>query len=114
VVPVEYQAPAEASNALAPVAAAGQGVTGTPAAADQFHAIQDRLRQLGATYYLLESWGNQQHMYRFYCKIAVGGSVHYTRCFEATHADPVQAMVQVLGQVEAWRDGGSSKVENGE
>jgi hypothetical protein len=53
-------------------------------------------------------------MYRFYCKMAVGGSAHYTRCFEATHADPVQAMGQVLGQVEAWRGGTGSKVESGE
>jgi hypothetical protein len=53
-------------------------------------------------------------MYRFYCKMAVGGSAQYTRCFEATHADPLQAMVQVLRQVETWRDGGSTKAENGE
>jgi len=96
------------------VDAAGRAATGTPATADQFHAIQERLRQLGATYYLLESWGNQQQMYRFYCKMAVGGSAQYTRCFEATHAEPLQAMVQVLQQVEAWRDGGSTKAENGE
>ena len=66
--------------------AAGQGAGGA-GAADQFRAIQERLRQLGATYYLLESWGNQQQLYRFYCKMAVGGSAQYTRCFEATHAE---------------------------
>ena len=115
VVPVEYQASAESSSVPAPVAdAAGLGATGTLVAADQFHVIQTRLRQLGATYYLLESWGNQPQMYRFYCKMAVGGSAQYTRCFEATHADPLQSMEQVLRQVEAWRNGGSTKVENGE
>jgi hypothetical protein len=115
VVPAGYQAPAETATVPVPgVDAAGRAATGTPATADQFHAIQERLRQLGATYYLLESWGNQQQMYRFYCKMAVGGSAQYTRCFEATHAEPLQAMVQVLRQVEAWRDGGSTKAENGE
>ncbi len=115
VVPVEYQAPAETPEILAPFGGAGgQAGTGVPAAADQFHAIQDRLRQLGATYYLLESWGNQQQMYRFYCKMAVGGSVQYSRCFEAAHADPLQAMGQVLRQVEAWREGGSTRAENAE
>ena len=84
-----------------------------PATADPFHAIQDRLRQLGATYYLLESWGNQQQLYRFYCKMAVGGSADYTRCFEATDAEPLQAMVQVLRQVETWSEGGKQQAEGG-
>jgi hypothetical protein len=107
VVPIEYQAPAELCSVPAPIAdPAGQNAK----AADPFHAIQERLRQLGATYYLLESWGNQQQMYRFYCKMAVGGSAQYARCFEATHTDPLQSMVEVLQQVEAWRKG-STKAE---
>ena len=76
--------------------------------ADPFRYIQDRLRQLGATYYLLESWGNQQQMYRFYCKMAVGGSATYTRCFEATNSNPLQAMRQVLQQVETQHTGTSN------
>jgi hypothetical protein len=72
-------------------------------ASAQFRDIQERLREWGATYYVLESWGNDQPLYRFYCKMAVGKSDDYVHCFEATHADPFQAMVQVLRQVEAWR-----------
>ncbi len=115
VVPAGYQVPAESAAATPPVVnAAGQsGTAATPAAGDQFHAIQDRLRQLGATYYLLESWGNEQQMYRFYCKMAVGGSADYTRYFEATNSDPLQAMLQVLRQVDTWRDGGCTKAERG-
>ncbi|MEN6459727.1 MAG: hypothetical protein ABFC63_12440 [Thermoguttaceae bacterium] len=67
--------------------------------------IQERLRKLGATYYLLESWGADQQLYRFYCKVAVAGSADYTHCFEAIHADPMLAMQQVLQRVEAWRGG---------
>ena len=95
--------------------AARQNATGAaPSAADPFHAIPNRLRQLGATYYLLESWGNEQKIFRFYCKMAVGGSTDYTRYFEATHSDPLQAMLQVLRQVETWREGGGRKAEGEE
>jgi hypothetical protein len=101
VVPAGYQA-AEATPQN--VGAAGP-IDSAALAADPFHAIQDRLRRLGATYYLLESWGNRDQVYRFYCKMAVGGSADYTRCYEATHADPLEAMRQVLRQVEAQTDG---------
>jgi hypothetical protein len=78
-----------------------------PASADRsFESVEQRLRQLGATYYLLESWGSGRQLYRFFCKMAVGGSAEYTRCFEATEADPLQAMTGVLRQVENWRGGG--------
>jgi hypothetical protein len=105
VVPAGYQTSAEtppngsAATGLGDLNAANGGGL----AKDPFHAIQEQLRQLGATYYLLESWGNDQQMYRFYCKMAVGGSANYTRCFEATDADPLQAMRQVLREVQEKR-----------
>jgi hypothetical protein len=78
------------------------------AAATPFAQIQDRLKQLGATYYLLETWGNQQQLYRFYCKMAVGGNSNYTHCFEYISADPMQAMSEVLKQVESWHNAGAA------
>jgi hypothetical protein len=84
------------------------------ASSDPFTYIQDRLRQLGATYYLLESWGNDQLLYRFYCKVCVGGNANYTRYFEATNVDPLQAMGQVLKQVETWRDGNDARAQTSE
>jgi hypothetical protein len=72
---------------------------------DQFDYVEKRLRQLGATYYLLESWGGQRQLYRFYCRMAIGGSSNYTRYFEATDADALGAMGKVLAEVEAWRRG---------
>jgi len=77
-----------------------------------FSDIQLRLRELGATYYLLETWGSQRQLYRFYCRMAVGGNVDFTRYFEATDADPLQAMLQVLRQVETLK-GGGRKAEGG-
>jgi hypothetical protein len=108
VIPAGYQAPAESAAMARPVlSAVGQNATDVArSAADPFSALQDRLRRLGATYYLLESWGSDQQMYRFYCKMAVGGSADYTRYFEATNTDPLQAMLGVVRQVESWRDGG--------
>lgn len=70
---------------------------------DWFSAVTQRLRDLGATYYLLETWGRNGELYRFHCKMAVAGSNSYTRHFEATNADAAMAMRLVLEQVETWR-----------
>jgi hypothetical protein len=71
----------------------------------QFIATQRRLRELGATYYLLETWGSQGELFRFYCKAAVAGNASYTRYFEATDTEPLRAMAKVLEQVQEWRAG---------
>ncbi len=97
--PVGSNPPTAPSLSVEPLADSPE----TAVASTQFRDIQDRLREWGATYYVLESWGNDQPLYRFYCKMAVGKSDDYVHCFEATHADPFQAMLQVLRQVEAWR-----------
>ncbi len=114
VVPAGYQTPAGSDASLPPAVNVAGPITTTeaPAPSDPFRSIPDRLRQLGATYYLLESWGSEPQMYRFYCKMAMGGNADYTRYFEAADADPLQAMVQVLQQVETWR-GGSRNEEVG-
>lgn len=71
---------------------------------DPFAAVQKRLRDLGATYYLLESWGEGRH-FRFHCRMAMAGSATYSRQFEATAAEPMAAMLAVLRQAEDWRAG---------
>jgi hypothetical protein len=72
---------------------------------ERFTAMERRLREYGATYYLLETWGNEGELYRFHCKMAVGNNPNYTRHFEATDHDALRAMAQVLERVEAWRAG---------
>ena len=74
-------------------------------AGDEFTAMQHRLRQLGATYYLLESWGSDGALYRFHCKMAIAGNSRYTRHFEATDREPLRAIGRVLRDVEQWRAG---------
>jgi hypothetical protein len=97
VVPANFQTPL-ASHPLP----AGGVMMGNE---DPFLKIQNRLKSLGATYYLLETWGNDQRMYRFYCEMSMAGDADFTRCFEATHNDPIGAMQKVLAQVEDWRAG---------
>lgn len=72
---------------------------------DRFAAMERRLRELGATYYLLETWGESGELYRFHAKMALSDNPRYNRHFEATDAEAMVAMQRVLDQVEAWRSG---------
>jgi hypothetical protein len=77
---------------------------GVPAADDeQFRWAEQRLRELGATHYLLETWGPDNNRYRFACKMALGGNTAVNRYFQAIDDDPWRAMESVLQQVEQWR-----------
>lgn len=81
------------------------GPVGDTSGADRLQTILHRLRELGAVYYLLETWGNSGQSFRFHCRTAIGGSPSYTRYFEATDSSPIQAMEKVLAEVELWRAG---------
>lgn len=78
---------------------------GSRAQPDPFTAMERKLREYGATYYLLETWGNDSQSFRFHCKMAIGNNPNYTRHFEATDHDALRAMQRVLERVEAWRAG---------
>jgi hypothetical protein len=92
---------AEQNRAVAEGKASGDDCT------TQFRRMEQRLRELGATYYLLETWGSSGDRYRFFCKMAISGTADYNRnrIFQATAADPLHAMQDVLEQVEQWRSG---------
>lgn len=62
------------------------------------------LRQLGATFYRLEKWGDQGQLFRFQCKMSVGGNPHVNRHFEATDADANRAIEHVVQHVQTWRE----------
>ena len=103
-IPASYDAP---PKRLAPPAIAGSAVEPHPSniGDERFERIQQRLRRLGATYYLLEAWGSEDQLFRFHCRMALAGSPGATRHFEATDRDPFEAMSRVLREVEAWRAG---------
>jgi hypothetical protein len=92
---------AEQNGALVPAKGSGDDCT------TQFRRMEQRLRELGATYYLLETWGSSGDRYRFFCKMAISGTADYSRnrIFQATAADALHAMQDVLEQVEQWRSG---------
>jgi hypothetical protein len=111
--PASFAAPTDASKPADPIATPGQisrktAALAPAAAADscsvQFRHVEQRLRELGATYYCLEIFGDG---YRFYCEVALAGNTNngHNRAFQATDPDPLQAMKKVLDQVEPWRSG---------
>lgn len=66
-------------------------------------AIEQRLRELGAVYSLLETWGRDAPRYRFHCRVAMAGNAQITRSFERNGKSPHDAMLQVLRAIEAFR-----------
>jgi hypothetical protein len=60
------------------------------------------LRQLGATYYRLEKWGDDDTLFRFQCKMSLDGNPHVNRHFEATDADANRAIAHVVKNVRQW------------
>lgn len=93
----------EAPQATAPppfASVPNLGASPAPAG-DRFTQYQRRLQELGAIYYLLETWGERGQLFRFYCKVGVGGNPNYTRYFDATDPEPLGAMAKVVQQVEA-------------
>jgi hypothetical protein len=88
---------------LAGAAAAPQQPVDAIAGNEQFRQALGRLRQLGATHYMLETWGSDNNQYRFTCKVALDGNSSATRYFQAIEGDPWRALQSVLQQVEAWK-----------
>jgi hypothetical protein len=73
---------------------------------NQLKYVLDRLRQLGATYFVLEPCGDEKGEFRFYCRMSIGGNPRVTKPFWCFDGDPLKAMTQVLRQVEEWQTGG--------
>lgn len=119
--PVERTIPADVLPAQAPASAPASapappvgprpteqtaGATGGEPRGDgpTVQQLAARLQQLGATYYLLEKWGETGALYRFHCRVALADNPQQFRYFEATSQVPHQAMVDVVAQVERWRE----------
>jgi hypothetical protein len=83
-------------------AAAKPDVATTVRTEEKFRTAETRLRELGASRYSLEAWGQDNSQYRFACDMSVPGS-SMQRHFEAYEADPWRAMDSVVQQVEQWR-----------
>jgi hypothetical protein len=68
-----------------------------------FQTAEMRLRELGATYYLLETLGPTADEYRFVCKVPSGVRADEMLAFFSVDRDPLGAMNNVVRQVETWR-----------
>ncbi|MDZ4819711.1 MAG: hypothetical protein SGJ20_12145 [Planctomycetota bacterium] len=104
--PANYEEPAPGTaGQSAPLTA---NIPANPAADQQiggdhrFRDAQARLRQLGASYYLLETWGESAETYRFFCKVTPNGDRERMWAFYHTDPDPVVAMNNVIQQIETW------------
>ncbi|MBN2024582.1 MAG: hypothetical protein JW809_17515 [Pirellulales bacterium] len=111
--------PEQGPAGLGPIGAAADA-SGNPAQpwgstqqVDRFTQIHARLRQLGADYHRLESWGTEQALFRFHCRVSLGAGPNLSRQFEATDRDPIGAMTRVLLDVEAWRTGSAPVIRGG-
>jgi hypothetical protein len=61
--------------------------------------ITQRLRSLGATYYVLECWGQPIPWYRFRCKVAMRNAAAGVTTYESTQRNPAAAAREVLEQL---------------
>ncbi len=74
------------------------------APANRLEQIPARLKELGATYILLERWREDRHRYRFCCELP-GSQPDQPHRVEVVDLDPVAAMERVLSQVETYSRG---------
>jgi len=70
---------------------------------ERIQTIQQRLKELGANYMVLEAAPQTEQGYRFLCRMPIPGSSVYSRPFEVFDPDPLQAMERVLSSVETWQ-----------
>jgi hypothetical protein len=92
--PDEVESPSD-TDGLVPV----ERVANDGALADS----ERRLRELGATYYRLEIWGDEGNFYRCSCSVPISPRGRAMRHFEAIESAPSQAINVVIKQVETWR-----------
>ena len=95
----------QATHVQEPLAASSQLPEMPAASVDQFRHAQERLQQLGATYYRLETWGTGGQRFRFQCRVPCRTNPTCERHFEATDSDALQAMGRVVSDVQQWLGG---------
>jgi hypothetical protein len=71
--------------------------------AERIEPLLARLRQLGASEYALEHWGNGGKLYRFHCEMPLAASPQLTQQFEAVAADPEATVERVVAEVASWQ-----------
>lgn len=75
----------------------------TASSADALARSEQRLRELGAEQYRLETWGESGRLFRCTARVVLPGRRRGLRHFSAVAAGPAQAVDDLLKQVEDWR-----------
>jgi hypothetical protein len=96
------QAVNPAANHAAPMA--------TDLTSAAFKQGQQRLRELGASYFKLETTGEATERYRAVCQIAPVGN-NPVQTFTSIHVEPLTALNDVIAQIERSRSGRSTELQ---
>jgi hypothetical protein len=96
-----YSAPP--TNAAGDAAAEATAESETASSADALAHSEQRLRELGAEQYRLETWGESGRLFRCTARVVLPGRRRGLRHFSAVAAGPAQAVDDLLKQVEDWR-----------
>lgn len=76
------------------------GIDEGEAVETQVEQLRQRFTELGATYVLLERVGVEGDRYRFTCHMPVAANSPYREQLQAVATDPIEAMSQVLADLE--------------
>ena len=74
----------------------------SPVDGQSLEALLDRLDQMGATIIRLHRTPTNSGRYFCRCEIPIPGNAKYRRFFQASTADPAEAVRRVVSQVEVW------------
>ena len=91
------------TNAGGDAAAEATAEHDTASSADVLARSEQRLRELGAEHYRLETWGESGRLFRCTARVVLPGRRRGLRHFSAVAAGPAQAVDDLLQQVEDWR-----------
>jgi hypothetical protein len=91
------------SPGIEPVATAAAGTPKPLSFAERVEPLLARLRQLGASEYALEHWGDGGKLYRFHCEMPLPASPQLTQQFDAVAADPQATVERVVADVASWQ-----------
>jgi hypothetical protein len=109
-VKTESEAPAVSPSIVGVNLSATEPAVTAPAApprplsfAERVEPLLTRLRELGASEYSLEHWGDGGKLYRFQCEMPLNASPQLTQQFEAVAADPQATVERVVAEVASWQ-----------
>ncbi|GHT12979.1 hypothetical protein FACS1894170_08420 [Planctomycetales bacterium] len=68
-----------------------------------FQALEEHLKLLGAKTCKLEKWGSRGNLFRFSCLVTSPGAYRYEKQFQAIGADEMNVMRTVIEEIEHWK-----------